>query len=46
MEKMTLDDLFQQVGRNLEAAEPVVEDDATPSHGTMDGLEEEDDSDE
>ena len=46
MEKMTLDDLLQQVGRNLEAAEPVVEDDATPSHGTMDGLEEEDDSDE
>ena len=41
-----MDDLLQQVGRNLEAAEPVVEDDATPSHGTMDGLKEKDDSDE
>lgn len=41
-----MDDLLQQVERNLEAAEPVVEDDATPSHGTMDGLEEEDGSDE
>jgi hypothetical protein len=46
MEGMTLDDLLEQVERNLQAAEPVVEDDATPSHGTMDGLEEKDDSDE
>ena len=46
MEEMTLDDLLQQVERNLEAAEPVVEGDATPSHGTMDGLEEEDEKEE